>query len=169
MEFMRRRLIIWFAFGWVFSRVPSARAEPTQPARFAVSTLRAYVDVLIPADETPSGTELAVDKRLLAVAGRQHDYGRLLEMGLDWLNIRARERFGSNFSDLNESGREAIVGEAATARYDTVQRVFFERTRADAFFHYYGRPESWHGISYYRGPSQPLGYMDYAKPPRAKR
>jgi hypothetical protein len=105
----------------------------------------------------------------LFVAKGQRDYQRLLGLGLDWLNMRARAKYGRNFPEVHEGGREAIVGEAATAGHRTLQRVFFERTRADAFFHYYGRPESWHGIMYYRGPPQPSGFLDYSEPPRASR
>ena len=30
-------------------------------------------------------------------------------------------------------------------------------------------PETWRGIGQYRGPPQPLGFSDYAEPPRAAR
>ena len=59
--------------------------------------------------------------------------------------------------------------QAAAAANNTLPRVFFERTRGDAFFHYYGHPESWRGITYYRGPPQPLGFLDYDQPPRMSR
>ena len=149
MQLTRRRLFIGFALGWVLSRVLPARAASPWPSQLAESTLRIYVDVLIPADETPSGTALDVDRQLLLVAMGQRDYLRLLEQGLDWLNRRAREK--------------------ASGRHNTLARVFFERTRADAFFHYYGRPESWPGIARYSGPPQPSGFMDYMLPPDKSR
>lgn len=175
MRLTRRRFFVWPALGWAVSRVLPAHAEPiidTTPFALlapAEATLRAYVEVLIPADETPSGTALGVDKQLRVVAKGQRDYERLLDLGLAWLNRQARSNYGRNFPELDESGREAVVARAAAADYMTLPRVFFERTRADAFFHYYGRPESWRGMRHYRGPPQPLGFMDYTQAPRFSR
>jgi hypothetical protein len=176
MRLTRRQLLIGSALGWILSRVLPSRATmltlpvtsswPSQPI---ASTLAAYVDVLIPADVTPSATALDVDKQLLAVASGQQDYQTLLELGLDWLNRRAREQYGGHFPELDEGSREAVVAQAAAAGYNTLPRVFFERTRADAFFHYYGRPESWPGITGYSGPPQPLGFLDYTRPPGTSR
>lgn len=131
----------------------------------ADTRLRAYVDTLIPADETPSGTALGVHVKLAKVADGQPDYRRLLDLGLAWLDREARARFGRGFAQLSEGEREQVVGAAAQAPYDALPRVFFERTRADAYFHYYGRRESWRGIRGYRGPPQPLGFVDFTKPP----
>ena len=175
MRLARRRFFVKSALGLVVARALPAYAEPVlnalpaaPQARDAV-TLRAYVDTLIPADETPSGTALGVDQQLLNVAGGQPDYQRLLDLGLTWLNQRARANYDRDFPDQGEREREAVVSQAADAGFHTLPRVFFERTRADAFFHYYGRPESWRGIRYYRGPPQPLGFMDYTQPPRPLR
>lgn len=164
----RRRFLIGSALVGTFSRMaPSLAATPS--AEIADATLRAYVDVLIPADETPGATALGVDKQLLATGARERGHQRLLEAGVDWLNTRARARYGRAFPELDEPGREAIVGDAAAAAFGTLPRVFFERTRAAAFFHYYGRPESWRGMAHYRGPPQPLGFPDYTEPPRTSR
>jgi hypothetical protein len=169
MQLTRRRMFIGIALGWVLSRVLPSQAASPWPSRLAESTLRVYVDVLIPADETPSGTALEVDKQLLLVAMGQRDYLRLLELGLDWLNRRAREKYGRSFPELDEDGQEAVVREAASSNHNTLARIFFERTRADAFFHYYGRPESWPGIARYSGPPQPSGFLDYIHPPGSSR
>jgi hypothetical protein len=148
---------------------PLTGVAPTEPSAPAESTLAAYVDVLIPADETPNGTSLGVDRQLLIVAKALPDYQRLLDLGLAWLNSHARASFGRDFPELREGQQEAVVGQAAAAGHSTLPRVFFERTRADAYSHYYSRPESWRGIVDFRGPPQPLGFMDYARPPRRSR
>jgi hypothetical protein len=172
----RRRYFIHSALGWVLCRllpahaVPLTGVAPAEPSAPAESTLGAYVDILIPADETPSGTALGVDRQLLLAAKASRENQRLLDLGLAWLNDQARASFGGDFPALDEGEQQTIVGQAATADYGTLPRVFFERTRADAFSHYYRRPESWRGIVGYRGPPQPLGFMDYyTRPPRASR
>jgi hypothetical protein len=164
----RRRFFIGSVLVCTLSRISSSPAAPSQPPP-ENTTLRAYVDVLIPADETPGASALGVDKQLLVMAKGQWTYQRLLDLGLDWLNSQARARYGRNFTELDERNREAVVGQAAAAGYNTLPRVFFERTRADAFFHYYGRPEGWRGIAQYRGPPQPLGFLDYTQPPHTPR
>jgi hypothetical protein len=165
----RRRFFIGSALACVLSRVAPSRAASPPSAALADATLRAYVDVLLPADETPSGTALGVDRHLLLVARKQRSYQRLLDLGLDWLNRQARAEYGRDFPRLDDGERETVVHRAAAAGYNTLPRVFFQQTRADAFTHYYGRPESWRGIEQYRGPPQPLGFMDYTRPPHAAR
>ena len=172
MQQTRRRFLVRSALISVLSKVVPALAvsPPAQTSpRVADATLRAYVDVLIPADETPSGTALGVDKQLLAVAAGKPPSQRLLDSGLEWLNDQARAKYGRNFPELEQGVREEIVHEASAAAEGTLPRVFFERTRTSAFFYYYGHPESWRGIRQYRGPPQPLGFSDYMQPPRAAR
>ena len=175
MRLTRRLFLLGPALGWAACRVPSSHSGPVlaetplAPSSPVDSILRAYVDVLVPADETPSATALGVDKRLLAFAREHPDYQRLLELGLAWFDRQARTKHGRGFPELREDEREAVVRTAAAADADTLPRVFFERTRAHALFHYYGRPESWRGIRQYRGPPQPAGFMDYARPPRSTR
>jgi hypothetical protein len=79
------------------------------------ATLRAYVDVLIPADETPSASALGVDRRLLAVAKHQDTYQRVLDLGLDRLNRQAQLAHGRDFATVDENAREAIVQRMAAA------------------------------------------------------
>ncbi|MFO1195560.1 MAG: gluconate 2-dehydrogenase subunit 3 family protein [Burkholderiaceae bacterium] len=131
-------------------------------------TLRAYVDTLIPADETPPGSALGVDRALLA-KGVRRDYARLLELGLAWIDRAALAAHGQRFHLLGEAARDAIVGRAAAADAGSLPRVFFVRTRADAFHHYYGQPASWRDLGAYAGPPQPRGFPDFAAPARAKR
>ncbi len=167
MRRFRRRLFLGSGLAWVVSAFASSRAAPRQSRSLSELTLKAYVDVLIPADEmTPSASALRVDEQLLTAGKDNLNYRRLLDLGLDWLNTQSRADFGGSFSDISEEKRDAVVRQAATAAYGTLPRVFFERTRADAFSFYYSRPESWRGIAYYRGPPQPLGLLDYARPPR---
>lgn len=175
MRLARRRFFARSVSGWLLAKVlpvhagPILDATPVTPPPREAPTLGAYVDTLIPADETPSGSELGVAQQLLKVAGGRPDYQQLLDLGLAWLNQRARAKFDRDFSDLGEGERESVVSQAADADFHTLPRLFFERTRADAFFLYYGRPETWRGIRYFHGPPQPLGFMDYTQPPRPLR
>lgn len=147
--------------GWLLP----ARAARPEPAASLSATLRVYLDVLIPADETPAASQLGVDRDLLDRGRTDAGYQQLLERGVAWLDRQARESFGKDFVSLEESARVSVVTRAAEAGMDTLEGLFFAATRDDAFRSYYARPEGWHGLVGYHGPPQPLGYMDQHRPP----
>lgn len=137
-------------------------SAPLTPS--VMHTLAAYFDTLIPADETPSATQLGVTAQVLVQASRDASYQSLLERGCAWLNAQARQHGAEHFPALAADQREQVVHLAASAASRSVPRTFFERTRRDAFFYYYAHPQSWRGLGYH-GPPQPLGFMDYSAPP----
>ncbi len=166
MPVTRRHFLKWSTVWWLLARViPARAARPTPiPTPATGGTLGAWLDTLIPADATPSATQLGVDKLLLAAARDDRDYRVLLTFGRIWLDSEARKRGASDFAALDVDAREAVAARAEAARPGSAERRFFEITRQDAFTHYYHQPESWPGLGY-AGPPQPLGYLDYTRPP----
>jgi len=128
-------------------------------------TLRAWLDVLIPADETPGAGQLGVDRDLLKKARKDDDYGQVLARGVAWLDRQARDLGDKDFLALDDGARESIASRAAAAGTESLEGLFFQLTRVDALRYYYIRPEAWHGLPGYHGPPQPLGYLDYQRPP----
>jgi hypothetical protein len=140
---------------------------PSALGKDELHTLAYYLDTLIPADQTPSATTLDVDKKIVAAATLDHRLRRLIKTGCAWLDAQAKDRYGvENFSSLSETQREHVVALAAAEKMDTLPRVFLERLRQDAFFHYYAQPASWSELPY-AGPPQPKGHLDFYLPPRA--
>ena len=140
---------------------------PASLGKDELHTLAYYLDTLIPADQTPSATALAVDKKIVAAATLDHRLRRLITTGCAWLDTQAKDHYDvESFSSLSETQRESVVTLAAAEKIDTLPRVFFERLRQDAFFHYYAQPASWSGLAY-AGPPQPKGHLDFYLPPRA--
>jgi hypothetical protein len=131
-------------------------------------TLGAWLDTLIPADETPSATQLGVDKLLITSARADGDYLALLTFGRIWLDLQARQHGVAGFAALDADAREAVAARAAGARPGSTQRRFFDITLQDALTCYYQQPASWPGLGY-TGPPQPLGYMDYTRAPERSR
>ena len=168
MSVTRRRFLQWSTFCWLLSRVIPARASRPAPTPPAGDALGAWLDTLIPADETPSATQLGVDKLLIAAASADEDYRDLLTFGRIWLELQARQFGASGFAALGADAREAVAARAAGARPGTTQRRFFDVTRQDAFTYYYQQPGSWPGLGY-SGPPQPLGYPDYTRAPERQR
>jgi hypothetical protein len=136
-------------------------------AATTTATLRAYLDTLIPGDETPSASQVGVVEKLLARAAADAEFGRLLDAGCLRLDQLARHRGAEDFAALSEADREAIVGQAADGDAGLDLIVFFGETRAEAFQHYYAHPASWVGLDY-PGPPQPAGFLDHADPPRRR-
>lgn len=166
MPVTRRRFLKWSAAWCALINILPLRAckSPSEPP--AGDTLGAWLDTLIPADATPAATQLGVDKQLRAKAQQDPEYAQLLEFGLRWLDAQARKRGAANFPALDAAGREAVTTLAESLGDDKAEHLFFLKTRQDAFAFYYSQPESWAGLAY-RGPPQPVGFMDYDQPPAA--
>jgi len=129
--------------------------------------LEAWVDALLPADEySPGAGELGIPASLADKTIRNPGYLKLVKSGCRWLDQQARDRGARDFAALDESKREIVVRSAEQSAPRSLPRMFFERTRDDTFLFYYARPESWVMLGY-KGPPQPLGFMDYTRPPSA--
>ncbi|MDZ7734864.1 MAG: gluconate 2-dehydrogenase subunit 3 family protein [Gammaproteobacteria bacterium] len=164
MSFTRRAFIKLLSLGLLL-RYPSAVfAGPGLQDH--EKTLAAFLDTLMPADETPAASELRIDQTLLQKSDGDERYRRLLRNGCLWLERTARRKYQSDFTALTGRQRVRIVELMEQARPRTIARVFFHRVRTDLFEHYYSHPESWKGLDIDR-PPQPKGYPDYDQPPAA--
>lgn len=145
-----------------FQNFFSIAPGPSKPTQH--QTLRAYLDTLIPADETPSAAQLGVAAKIMAKAATDRSYGRLIKQGCNWMDKQAKQYGAHHFSELSEANRKHVVSMAADGRAGILPLIFFDQTRKDAFFHYYGHPQSWRALGY-AGPPQPGGFTNYAEAP----
>jgi hypothetical protein len=130
-------------------------------------TLRALLDTLIPADETPSALEVGVLEKITEKAAAEPQYERMIRDGCLWLDMKAREQGSSSFANLAESDRDAVLVRAASASRNSPAYLFFASIRYEAFYYYYGEPATWNMLNY-PGPPQPDGFRDYVLPPTRK-
>lgn len=137
-------------------------------AENATGSFSAFLDTLLPKDESPAATELGIDKMLLKKAASQKLYGGILRLGCRWLDRLAQKRSGVPFHLLDLAGREDIVARAASSERGTLQRVFFNAVQRDAFNLYYSDPRIWPSL-HYEGPPQPNGFRDHASAPERSR
>jgi hypothetical protein len=133
--------------------------------RQALRSLPAFLDTLLPEDGAPSATQLGIDRQLTAHATSIENYLRLLQLGCQWLDQQATARSNVGFWQLDLQGRESILTLAENAADDSLQALFFDRVKSDAFTFYYSNPASWVAVGF-AGPPQPTGYPDYTIPPR---
>ncbi len=127
-----------------------------------VTTFKAFLDSLIPSDETPGALQLGVGEKILKKASEDAQYRRVIREGCNWLDRRAKSRGGAGYSSLSLRRREELLGESAVSPQRSAARIFFECIRSDAFFYYYAHPAGWTGLRY-KGPPQPEGYPDYTE------
>jgi hypothetical protein len=170
MAFSRRSFLrlalgtgLLFSSGYILKNV----FFPSQITSRELKTLEAFLDTLIPSDETPGAIEMGVAEGIRLLADKDYQYKRLLKSGCGWLDNKASERAADTFSSLSPAKQEDIVKEAAGSRHESLPRTFFERVRSDAFTHYYAHPETWKSLGY-KGPPQPEGFPDYADIPHPR-
>jgi len=122
-----------------------------------------FLDTLLPEDETPSATQLGVD-RLILEEGR---LGALLGMGCDSLDYAAKSMRGADFASLDQAARIDVVTQIEEFPPHTVAKVFLNRTLDLAYSHYYAQQQAWEGLGF-DGPPQPGGFMDFTAPLRLR-
>ena len=126
-----------------------------------------FLDTLIPADITPSASQLGLQATLIKHAQSIKNYTKLLELGCQWLDLQANSMSRKNFSNLHQEGLEKIVSIAEESRDSSIPKLFFDRVKSDLFSFYYSHPESWTTLGFY-SPPQPLGYPNFTLPPEVK-
>lgn len=141
----------------------AAGARSKNASTDPLASLGAFLDTLLPADESPSATQLGVEEHIRAQGARDASFGRLLEHGCRWLDEQAQRDGAVSFNGANESLRIVIVSRAAEARPRTAPRLFFEYLQSDAFHYYYADPASHTGLGF-SGPPQPAGYAHFDRP-----
>lgn len=130
-------------------------------------TLRALIETLIPADDTPSALEAGVLEKIINKAHINPKYETMLSKGYQWLDIQAREKGSSSFANLTENDRDSVLARAASGKRNTPEYLFFAIMRYEAFYFYYAEPSTWKTLNY-PGPPQPKGFRDYTQPPKRK-
>ena len=112
---------------------PPAAAAPSVLSAAQIKTLEAFIDRLIPADETgpgavEAGAQTYIDRQL---AGYLADEKQAFVTGLNDLESYARRAHGGVFTELSPSQRDEILTAMEAGRADGFEtaRNFFNRAR----------------------------------------
>ena len=170
-QFNRRHILKLSALGGILVGVWTVCRRLFWPAPVNIpeqSTFAAYLDTLIPEDETPSATQVGVAEKIMAKSKADPRYTQLIQEGCKWLDKQAGQYNAANFSTLSEAQRDTIVRLASEGHAGSLPLGFFGQTRQDAFFYYYAQSRSWPGLGY-PGSPQPQGFPDYTSAPRKLR
>lgn len=137
---------------------------PSQLSRNEGRVLEAVLDTLIPDDETPGALQFGVAEKIKAKTAGDNRYRLLIKKGCAWLDTTAGELGSRSFASLRGEDRDAVLAKALKGHAGSLQRIFFQQIRADAFRYYYGDRRSWAQLGY-NGPPQPNGFPDYYRAP----
>lgn len=129
------------------------------------AALEAYVDTLIPPDETPGAAALGVADKILMKAESESGYRAIIISGCQWLNQKARQEGSDSFSHLAVESKQKVVQIAESSLPGSPENSFFSKTLNDSFVFYYSHPKALEQFSY-AGPPQPMGFPDHALPPK---
>jgi hypothetical protein len=160
------RILLTLAAGLPVRLSLAAPPADKTMVRVRPGALVPYLDTLIPADSTPSASQLGTDQVIIALARRNEGIARLLDRGCAWLDQQAAERGAADFADLPQAGRDALIVLAEQSPAGSVPQAFFAFTQQQVFNHYYAQPAAWQGLGF-DGPPQPRGFPDFAQPPGA--
>jgi hypothetical protein len=121
--------------------------------------------LIVPSDRLgPGAIDLKVDAQILSKVNRNRHLRRVLESGVNWLDIEALRSTGRRFLSLDEREQIALMEVAEAADPQTPENRFFLRMRNLTMELYYAEPSAWNALCY-EGPPQPLGFIDYENPP----
>ena len=137
---------------------------PSDLSRNEEKTLAALLDTLIPDDDFPGALRLGVPEKIQEKARGDRQYRRLIKQGCSWIDRQAGRLCSARFAEIGEKERDRILASAMESDADSLQRIFFQRVRADAFSYYYSHPDTWQPLGY-GGPPQPDGFPDYYAAP----
>ncbi len=166
---LNRRRFLWLTgaapLAW-WSRALCASPDPGTTAM--PPALGPFLDTLLPAGAgRPSATQVNADRWIAESSPAAGALKSLVHRGCRWLDYKALARGADDFASLVPAEQQTICAEAARSRHGSLQRRFFDRLREEAFSCYYADPRTWPGLGF-RGPPQPLGYLDFARPPEPR-
>lgn len=151
-ELRRRMLKLVGAFflTWPASAFSEAAARPKNHRH----TLRAFIDVLLPRDSyCGSASDFRVDRQLLLLARDDKQFGKLLALGCQWLDMTGTVAF----AELPAADKTTVVQWMADSDWNQIPRRFYELLRQTSVEAYYSDPRAWKGLAL-NAPPQPLGY-----------
>jgi len=138
--------------------VPEIAASSKGPRTAFEQSLRAFVDVLIPADAfSPAASAVGVDAQIIALSKNDYRFRKLLSVGFKWLD----SQMPGGFAQLPEDAQIRVVDWMSQADGNSLPRRLFEILRYESMSFYYADHRSWQGLSIQR-PPQPIGYSDHA-------
>lgn len=130
-------------------------------------TLDAFVDTVIPRDETPGALDAGVADAVLATVQSQPEVARLLETGLDALERASRAQYGRPFASASTEDRQALLQVLGEGREPPgwgsegpLVGPFWNVARGLIVRLFYGSPVGWAEVGF-PGPSVDRGGYRY--------
>ena len=142
---------------------------------YQATVLHDVAALIIPTDDLPGATEAGVIDQLDQYAVAVDRYRRLYQLGVEWLDHKARSMFEtSSFLDLEAEAQEKILHHADRDEMTYLEKNvewlmhgeshigkrFFTMVKTHTFHVFYSSPIGWQVVGYQR-PPQWSGHPDY--------
>lgn len=147
-----------------FLPLPVLLAASGTKKSLILPVLGAWLDTLIPADQSPSATQLGLDSIILDSLRGNSRQAQILVLGCNWAEREAIKSGVTGFVSLDETGCIAIVSKAEMSPRPSLPNVFFRTTIDLAFREYYALEAVWASLGY-AGPPQPAGFPGHDRAP----
>ena len=165
MKFSRRVFLIVLSISAISVAIYRLFRGASEPENLLTSVLPAFLDTLIPADQTPSASQLNVDEDVIDYLAEKSRYKNIVMFGCIWLNEQANKIFSDDFDKIETQEKIEIVQRLEAAKENQTAQFFFHHIKDKAFEFYYSKPQSWIGLGISQ-PPQPMGYSDYQQQPQ---
>lgn len=155
------------AAGLAFWRQRSASTASQSAAELESATLERIVDLLVPRDETPGALDLGLHRQVLGSMAADASLALAYAEMLQVLDREAWARHRGHFLGSDASVQQAMLEQLSQAPPSAPGVRGFILLRQQTMQLYYAQPQAWPSLGF-AGPPQPLGFMDYAEPPRPR-
>jgi len=163
---LTRRRLFKFSFLAYFSSLFFSQRAQTQALSITdiESGMRALVDTIVPADESPGALTLGVDTMLFSRIRTNSNYLQLIADTIATLDALAVEQADLAFSKLELSQRTSLVARVLSSRkqFPEAGRQI-NALRAQILTEFYASELAFTMLDYH--PPSQGGYPDYARPP----
>lgn len=145
------------------SRTVSDKKIKIAPVSVKTVIFTRFCDAVIPADETPSASDLKIDDVLFSELQKYKSFRSWPGKLEKWLLDNSLAVFEKGLDEISDDQFEELVAQFAN---DKKHFLFtgFNFSRHTLMKQYYSNEASWIGLTEYHAP-QPLGYMNFTKRP----
>jgi hypothetical protein len=152
------------ALGYKLKLFEKKNTQVTPLSSSEEQALTAYIDTLIPTDDTPGALDLGIHHKVSERARQNRYLRKRIKKGIIWLNKQAKNKYKEPFHNIATEQREQIVELSEKAPKRSAEFKFYLKIRNEAFHWYYADARTWKFLCY-DGPPQPKGFMNYEHPP----
>lgn len=144
--------------GQLHDKLIAKGAAPWKPSFFSEAqneTVTIIAELIIPETDTPGARAAKVNEHIdLVMSEETREVQEAFLAGLNWIDARSRDQFGSNFNQISGDQQSSILATLAAGKIDPrdeLGKQFFEDIKRRTTFAYYTSEIGIHQELKYKG------------------